>query len=149
MTDCPQPWVLLHHQVDGLLVASDGLGRGDHYDLMLSPPGAGLLWTWAIPINPVHQELPLECQAERLSDHRRMYLNYQGPVSGDRGHVQRAAKGTFEVVVWSEQQVEVRLRLDEADGRKDSFLVSLTCQSGTWHLSWSEFVVSPAGGISG
>ena len=104
---------------------------------MLSPPGAGQLWTWAITVNPLCQPLPLECQAERLPDHRRIYLDYQGPVSGDRGHVQQAAKGTCEVVVWSEQDVKVRLRLDEAAGRKDSFLVSLTCQSGTWHLGWS------------
>ena len=137
MTDCPQPWVLLHHQVDGLLVASDGLGRGDHYDLMLSPPGAGQLWTWAITANPLCQPLPLECQAERLPDHRRIYLDYQGPVSGDRGHVQQAAKGTCETVVWSEQQVKVRLRLDEAAEHKDSFLISLTRQPSAWHLSWS------------
>ena len=137
MTDRRQPWVLLHHQVDGLLGSSGGLGRGDHYDFMLSPPGAGQLWTWAITANPLCQPLPLECQAERLPDHRRIYLDYQGPVSGDRGHVQQAAKGTCEVVVWSEQDVKVRLRLDEAAGRKDSFLVSLTCQSGTWHLGWS------------
>ena len=137
MTDCHQTWVLLHHQVEDLPVSSGGLGRGDHYDLMLSPPGAGQLWTWAITANPLCQPLPLECQAERLPDHRRIYLDYQGPVSGDRGHVQQAAKGTCEVVVWSEQDVKVRLRLDEAAGRKDSFLVSLTCQSGTWHLGWS------------
>ena len=136
MPDCRQPWVLLHHQVEDLPVSSGGLGRGDHYDLMLSPPGAGQLWTWAIPVNPVHQELPFECQIERLSDHRRIYLDYQGPVSGGRGHVQQAAKGTFEVVVWSEQLVEVRLRLDAAE-HKDSILVSLTRRPSAWHLSWS------------
>lgn len=137
MTDCHQTWVLLHHQVEDLPVSSGGLGRGDHYDLMLSPPGAGQLWTWAIPINPVLQELPFECQAERLADHRRIYLDYQGSISDDRGHVQQAAKGTFEVIVWSEQQIEVRLRLDEAAEHKDSFLISLTRQRSTWRLSWS------------
>ena len=149
MIDSRQPWVLLHHQVGDLPASGGGLGRGDHYDLMLSPPEAGQLWTWVIPANPLSQPLPLECRAERLPDHRRVYLDYQGAVSGNRGQVQQAAKGTFEVIVWSEQQVEVRLRVDEAAGLKDSFLVSLTCQSGTWHLSWSEFVVPPSGGISG
>ncbi len=137
MTDSRQPWVLLHHKVEELPLSSGGLGRGDHYDLMLSPPGAGQLWTWAIPVNPVHQPLPLKCEAERLSDHRRVYLDYQGPISGSRGHVQQAAKGTSEVVVWSERQVEVRLRLDEATEHKDSFLISLTRQRSVWQLSWS------------
>ena len=136
MTDSRQPWVLLYHQVNDL-PASGGVGRGDHYDLMLSPSGVGRLWTWAIPVDPMHQELPFECDAERLSDHRRVYLDYQGPVSGDRGQVQQSAKGTFEIVVWSEQQVEVRLWLDEAADHKDSFLISLTRQRSTWQLSWA------------
>ena len=36
---------------------------------------------------------------ERLPDHRREYLDYEGPVSGGRGHVRRIASGTctFEV----------------------------------------------------
>jgi len=149
MTDSRQPWVLLYHQVDDLLISSGGLGRrGDHYDLMLSPPGAGWLWTWAIPVNPVRQELPLECGAERLSDHRRIYLDYQGLISDERGHVQQAAKGTCEILAWSEQQVKARLWLDEATGHEESFLISLTRQSGIWHLSWSEFAVPPSGGIS-
>ena len=137
MTDCRQPWVLLHHQVNNLPASSGGLGRGDHYDLMLSPPGAGLLWTWAIPANPMCQPLPLECEAERFPDHRRVYLDYQGPVLGDRGQVQQAAKGTFEVVVWSEQQVAVRFRLEEAAEHEASFLISLTRQRSVWKLSWS------------
>ena len=137
MTDCRQRWVLLHHQVDGLPAPSNGLGQGNHYDLMLSPPGDGQLWTWAIPINPVHQPLPLECKAERLPNHRRIYLDYQGPISGNRGHVQQAALGTFEVVIWSEQQVDVRLWLAESAEHKDSFWVSLTHQPSAWQLSWS------------
>jgi len=136
MTDSRQPWVLLCHQVDDL-PASGGVGRGDHYDLMLSPPGVGRLWTWAIPVDPLCQPLTFECEAERLPDHRRIYLDYQGPISGDRGQVRQAAKGTFEIVVWSEQQVEVRLWLDEAADHKDSFLISLTRQRTAWQLSWS------------
>jgi hypothetical protein len=36
---------------------------------------------------------------QRLADHRREYLDYEGPVSGGRGHVCRVASGfcTFEV----------------------------------------------------
>jgi hypothetical protein len=30
-----------------------------------------------------------------LGDHRRAYLDYQGPISGNRGEVRRAAAGTY------------------------------------------------------
>lgn len=33
----------------------------------------------------------------RIADHRRDYLDYQGPVSGNRGHVQRVATGDCHV----------------------------------------------------
>jgi hypothetical protein len=33
--------------------------------------------------------------AERLADHRLTYLDYEGPVSGDRGSVRRLDAGTF------------------------------------------------------
>lgn len=31
--------------------------------------------------------------AERLPDHRRLYLDYEGPVSGGRGHVEQLSTG--------------------------------------------------------
>jgi hypothetical protein len=31
--------------------------------------------------------------AERLPDHRSLYLTYEGPIAGDRGHVRRLAEG--------------------------------------------------------
>jgi hypothetical protein len=34
--------------------------------------------------------------AERIADHRPMYLDYEGPISGDRGRVVRLARGTIE-----------------------------------------------------
>lgn len=33
--------------------------------------------------------------AQRLPDHRRLYLDYEGAVSGNRGHVSRLARGTY------------------------------------------------------
>jgi hypothetical protein len=35
------------------------------------------------------------CEVERLADHRLAYLDYEGPVSGDRGIVRRLDTGTF------------------------------------------------------
>ena len=142
-------WVLLHHQVDGPIG-----DRGDHFDFMLSPVGSlsentgseksssedpGHLWTWAIPVNPLELSLPQECIAERLPDHRLAYLEYEGPISGNRGHVQRVASGTYEVVSWSEERIELRLQCiaTSPTGHDDLFLVSLSRQGEIWKLIWS------------
>ena len=45
---------------------------------------------------------------EALPDHRRDYLDYEGPVSGGRGHVRRVASGTCEVEIEIENAVVVR-----------------------------------------
>jgi hypothetical protein len=52
----------------------------------------------------VHQPWPVMAgpiarpwHAEALEDHRTVYLQYEGPVSGNRGHVERAASGA---VLW-------------------------------------------------
>jgi hypothetical protein len=37
-------------------------------------------------------------RAERAEDHREVYMNYEGEVSGGRGFVKREIAGTFEVV---------------------------------------------------
>ncbi len=47
---------------------------------------------------------------EKLVDHRRAYLDYEGPVSNDRGHVTRIEQGDFELIVHNEDRFEVLLR---------------------------------------
>ena len=37
----------------------------------------------------------MELVAQRLPDHRKLYLEYEGPISGNRGHVSRVAGGEF------------------------------------------------------
>jgi hypothetical protein len=49
------------------------------------------LATWRCPVWPVTEPVAVE----RLGDHRRDYLDYQGPVSNDRGRVDRVAGGLF------------------------------------------------------
>ena len=157
MNSSNNQWVLLHHQVSGPI--SD---RDDHFDFMLSPmdsalpapapsepgsddwssDGGGQLWTWAIPVNPIEQPLPLVCDAERLPDHRRAYLDYEGPISGNRGQVQRVASGSYEVVSWSEERIELRVQCSDAAeaGHEQPFLVLLNRQDEVWSLSWSAVV---------
>ena len=65
-----------------------------HYDLMLESEG-GLL-TFALPQAPSigHPTLP----AIGLPLHRADFLEYEGPVSGDRGAVKRVMSGTFSLI---------------------------------------------------
>ena len=97
-------FVLLYHQ------CPSGYTRRAHWDFMLEVGSS--LQTWAIAELPAewrearaHTEaLHLDCaptakgnqvQAEQLGDHRREYLDYEGPVSGGRGHVVRIDGGTY------------------------------------------------------
>ena len=77
-------FVILFHETP------PGYERGSHFDLMLE--AGGVLRTWAIAAWPA----PGETQpAERLPDHRLAYLDYEGAVSGNRGHVRRWDAGEY------------------------------------------------------
>jgi hypothetical protein len=64
--------------------------RGEHFDFMLE--AGDVLKTWALPQPP---EAGVEIDCEALADHRLAYLEYEGPISGDRGSVTRWDRGTY------------------------------------------------------
>lgn len=86
-------FALLEHSRDGI-----------HWDLMLEREGA--LRTWAI-------DAPIAAGAEQparaLPDHRLLYLEYEGEVSGGRGSVRRIDSGSYHALEWGEAAVRVRL----------------------------------------
>jgi hypothetical protein len=86
-------FVLLEHRWNGV-----------HWDFMLE--SGGRLRTWAIdePV-AVGRTLP----ARSLADHRSAYLDYEGPVSGDRGSVAQVDGGTYVPLEWMDDRVRVRL----------------------------------------
>ncbi len=87
--------------------------NGVHWDFMLETRPGGPLRTWAIDSEIVPgQELP----AHALPDHRAVYLNYEGEVSGGRGTVRRVASGNFETIEWTDDLVRVRLAGDQFAG---------------------------------
>src|SRR2546425_11638965 len=91
----PLHYVVLHHT-----------GFGDpHFDLMFETAPGELLTTFRAPDWPpvAGDELT------RIGDHRRDYLEYEGPLSNDRGQVRRAASGTCEVSA-SPLQVWIQFR---------------------------------------
>ena len=59
--------------------------RATHWDFMVES-GEGVLRTWALEREPAAK---VDIPALALADHRLAYLEYEGPVSGDQGHVTR------------------------------------------------------------
>ncbi len=63
-----------------------------HWDLMLED--GSVLKTWRLAQAPEQGGKPIE--AAPLGDHRALYLDYEGPVSGGRGMVRRWDAGEYE-----------------------------------------------------
>ncbi len=78
-------FVLLHHH----------LGDGGHWDLMFELGAA--LTTWQVPRPPEELNSGRAVPARRIGDHRRAYLDYEGPVSNNRGHVTRVDCGEYAI----------------------------------------------------
>jgi len=64
-----------------------------HFDLLLE--AGPVLRAWRLLHEPGETAVP----AEPNADHRLMYLDYEGPVSGGRGTVTRWDAGTFDTIV--------------------------------------------------
>lgn len=79
--------------------------RASHWDLMVEQ--RAYLRTWALPEAPVVRG-PMPCEA--LPTHRKIYLDYQGPLSGNRGWVTRWDHGTCTVVSEREDLVTYAVR---------------------------------------
>jgi hypothetical protein len=76
-----------------------------HWDFLLE--AGGVLRAWRLLAEPAAgREVP----AEPNFDHRVLYLDYEGPVSGGRGSVVRWDAGEFEWVVDEGGRVVVDLR---------------------------------------
>lgn len=88
-------FVVLRHVIDPQTARRDGsqslADRGTHFDLMLEENGK--LLTWALAIWPLKVEE--STKALSLPPHRLAYLDYEGEISGGRGHVYRVASGSY------------------------------------------------------
>jgi hypothetical protein len=63
--------------------------------MMLETFPGSMLATWRLESWPVEQVM----QATRLRDHRRLYLEFEGELTGQRGSVYRLAEGSCRVEV--------------------------------------------------
>ncbi len=88
------------------VVQQHDLSAGPHWDLMLEH--GEVLATWQLTAPPeVAAALPTA--ARRLAEHRKIYLDYEGPVSHDRGHVHIVDTGTYVLLAAGESEWRVEL----------------------------------------
>jgi hypothetical protein len=120
-------FVVLHHQMP------PGGSRATHWDLMLEPEGDAArerrLATWALDREP---QLGATIAATRLADHRAAYLEYEGEVSGNRGHVTRWDAGDYVAAATADEQLALQI-----SGAKLRGKVTLTrIAHEAWTFSW-------------
>lgn len=102
----PLQYVILAHTVGG----------ATHFDLLLEELGQERLRTLQLerwPLKPGES-----CPCRELPRHRRVYLEYEGEISGGRGFVKRVDSGTWrlegqEFVLASKQTGRHRLEMKE------------------------------------
>ncbi len=82
-----------------------------HFDLMLEADG--VLKTWSMPQAPL-PGVVIECNA--LVDHRLAYLDYEGPISGDRGSVTRWDRGYYTLERRSDRAWQIDLAGEKLHG---------------------------------
>jgi hypothetical protein len=105
-------YVILHHT---------GVAE-PHYDLMIESRPGGPLHTWRCPAWPIERAT----RVERIADHRRAYLDYEGEVGGGRGEVRRVAAGTFRLDLGADGHWEL------SSGEGQRLVLRREGQTETW-----------------
>ena len=115
---------------------TDAVARGTfpHWDLMLEPDDLlhnceaevdaerddkklFTLQLTKLPI-PLADGAQQVLQAKRIADHRALYLDYEGEISGNRGFVKRLAEGTYQCEQFG-HETKIRLNLKPANKMHD------------------------------
>lgn len=106
-----------------------------HWDLLLEQESSLRTWRLQAPANSggVIVAVPLD-------DHRKIYLDYEGPVSGNRGEVTRWDGGEMEWVLDSPTCVRARLSGKIVNGE---IWLQATGDSKQWKFTCAPAPVSP------
>jgi len=120
-------FVLLRHHCPA------GSHKASHWDFMLE--WGGVLRTWELQVLPNPWRIALRdvmptsvgststepvakvVDACRLTDHRLAYLDYQGPLSRNRGSVSRCDVGTYTLASETSDRLEIALAGNRLQGR--------------------------------
>jgi hypothetical protein len=79
-----------------------------HYDFLIETGLDDLLLTFRLEHWPVSSP----ADAVRQPDHRRIYLDYEGPISRNRGQVRRIASGRYRKAVLASSTIDITLDVD-------------------------------------
>jgi hypothetical protein len=100
-----------------------------HWDFMLEV--GTVLPTWKLADVP---KPGVVISAEKSFDHRLMYLDYEGPISGSRGSVSRWDAGSYEPLVDEQDRRVLKL-----DGQRLHGIVELKNDPAAgWSFSWQQ-----------
>lgn len=103
-----------------------------HWDFLLESGPILLAWRLSAPPGPDAVD------AEQSFDHRLLYLDYEGFVSGDRGSVRRWDGGLFE---WKARETD-RLAVLLAGTRLNGVFRLDRINGGTWRGAFTAVAVS-------
>ncbi len=113
-------FVVLRHELPA------GAPRPSHWDLMFEHQG--VLLTWATTHSP---DNAIPVVVERLADHRLVYLDYEGPVAGNRGTVTRWDAGRYDLLEFTEDCLKANVLGTRLHGA-----IELTAKQEAWVLSY-------------
>jgi hypothetical protein len=99
-----------------------------HWDLMLE--AGGRLRTWRLAEAPEGGHF---IAARAIPDHRLAYLDYEGPVAGNRGTVRRWESGTYQI----EEETEDGMTLSLVGSRKKGTAELHRRDGEEWQFRWS------------
>jgi len=84
--------------------------ENEHYDIMFETEGSDMLLTWQIILS--YMDLLLKgaaIKAERIRDHRKHYLDYEGPVKSSGGSVKIFDSGYCRTLLKENDKFEFEL----------------------------------------
>jgi hypothetical protein len=113
-------------------------GGGHHFDWMFQRPGGGPLITFRLASRPTPAG-PWPLRAERLADHREAFLTFEGPLTGDRGSVERIDSGNCELTIDTDAELSARIRLGPLAGE----LVGQAIGNSLWLLDFHPASMTP------
>ena len=99
-------FAILHH------ITPPDAEKPDHYDLLLEDED--VLKTYTLASFP---SVGIPATATADFDHRIIYLDYEGPISDNRGEVTRADEGTFSWIIRQDDLITVHLIGQRLQGR--------------------------------
>lgn len=99
-----------------VLLRHDTPDGGWHYDWLIDPGEGAPLVSFRLGGRLDEAGDGASLVAERMADHRRVYLTHEGEISGGRGRVRRIARGEWRRAEIGEERVLVEGWLGERHG---------------------------------